>query len=180
VSISSRREARWSPERGAALAVTLIVIIALLAGGTLAMYLQLADSRSAQYVTESRGALFCAEAGLASARADVMSLSTQWGLILDGDDSNDPDGYPISGDLDGDGESDWTVTIRDNDDEQFPADNNTAIDTDATIFMVSTCTRYPDTPREVLELISFSGGGHNYLNVDKQGAGSTSNVNPRN
>ena len=164
-------------ERGAALAVTLIMVTALLAGGALAMYMQLADTRGAQYVTESRGALFCAEAGLSAGRPFVSTNVASWPAMLDSDTANDPDGYPIEGDLDGDGTMDYRVEIRDNDDELPPVDNDPTLDIDATIFMISTCLRYPDTPREVLEMISFSGGGHNYRNQSGQGAGGTNNAN---
>lgn len=164
-------------QRGAALAVTLILITALLAGGALAMYMQLADTRSAQYVTQSRGSLFCAEAGLSAARPFVALNVASWGVMLDGDDGNDPDGYPIEGDLDGDDVADFRVEIQDNDDELPPLDNQPDTDIDATIFMVSTCLKYPDTPRQVLEMISFSGGGTNYRNQSGQGAGGTNNAN---
>ena len=164
-------------ERGAALAVTLIMVTALLAGGALAMYMQLADTRGAQYVTESRGALFCAEAGLSAGRPYVSLNVASWPLMLDGDPGNDPEGYPIEGDLDGDGVADFRVEITDNDDELPPVENDPDLDIDATIFMVSTCLKYPDTPRQVLEMISFSGGGTNYRNQSGQGAGGTNNAN---
>lgn len=172
---SSRASSRR--QRGAALAVTLILVTALLAGGALAVYMQLADTRGAQYVTESRGALFCAEAGLAAGRSYVATNVASWPAMLDDDTGNDPDGYPIEGDLDGDGAADYRVEITDNDDELPPAENNPVLDIDATIFMVSTCLRYPDTPRQVLEMISFSGGGTNYRNQSGQGAGGTNNAN---
>jgi hypothetical protein len=172
-----RRHADAARQRGAALVVTLILVTALLAGGALAMYLQLADTRSTQYVTESRGALFCAEAGLAGARAYVTDHSSQWALMLDDDPDNDPVGYPVEGDLDDDGVIDWRVEIRDNDDEQHPAANDPTNDVDQTIFMLSTCVRFPDTPRQVLELISLAGGGHNYRDQACQGAGCTGNAN---
>lgn len=162
-------------ERGAALMVTIILISALLAGGMLAIYLMVADTKSAQYVTESRGALFCAESGLAGGRTYVETNSGNWGLMLDDDEGNDPDGYPVEGDLDGDGEADWQVTVRDNDDD-FPT-NDPFVDSDGAIFMVATCTKYPDTPRQVMEMISFSGGGTNYRNQAGQGAGGTNNAN---
>jgi hypothetical protein len=157
--------------------VTIILVTALLGGGALAVYLQLADTRAAQYVTESRGALFCAEAGLAAARPYVLANANSWSLMLDTDDANDPDGYPFSQDLDGDGTNDYVVVIKDNDDELPPAANAPTSDIDSTIFLVSTCTKYPDTPRQVHELVTFSGGGFNYRNQSGQGAGGSNNVN---
>jgi hypothetical protein len=173
---------RWSngsvrrnrKERGAALTVTLIIVVALLTAGALAFYLQMGDTNSARYVTQSRGALFCAEAGLSGARDYVSDNSMEWPAMLD-PDADDPDGYPVEGDLDGDGANDWHVEIRDNDDE-YPT-NDPNVDTDGTIFMVATCLDYPDTPREVLEMISFSGGGTNYRNQSGQGAGGSNNAN---
>jgi len=167
---------RQSGERGAALAITLILVTALLAGGALAVYLQLADTRGAQYVTESRASLFCAEAGLAGARDYISTHTADWPSMLDSDTGNDPDGYPVEGDLDGDGSNDWHVEIRDNDDEKLTT-NNANIDIDGVIFMASSCIKYPDTPREVLELVSFTGGGFNYRNQSGQGAGGTNNAN---
>ncbi len=166
---------RVNPQRGAALMVTIILISALLAGGMLAIYLMIADTKSAQYINESRGALFCAESGLAGARAYVEGSTNDWPTMLDSDADNDPDGYPVTGDLDGDGTDDWSVEIKDNDDE-FPT-NDTTMDTDGTIFMVSTCTKYGDTPRQVMEMINFSGGGFCYRNQANQGCGGTNNAN---
>ncbi len=171
------RAPRASAERGAALTVMLILVTSLLAIGGIAMYLQLADTRSTRYVNESRGSLFCAEAGLAAARPFIATSATEWSSMLDTDPSNDPDGYPIEGDLDGDGVADYRVVIRDNDDELPPATDDPTIDLDATIFVVSSCLRYPDTPREVLEMVSFGGGGFNYRNQSGQGAGGTNNAN---
>lgn len=162
-------------QRGAALTVTMILVTALLSAGSLALYLQVADTHSAQYVAQSRGALFCAEAGLAGARDYISNNSTDWPVMLDSDTSNDPTGYPVEGDLDGDSVMDWHVEIRDNDDE-FPTDDPNT-DTDGTIFMVGTCLNYTDTPREVLEMISFTGGGTNYRNQSGQGAGGSNNAN---
>jgi hypothetical protein len=162
-------------QRGASLIVTLMLITALLAAGAIALYLQMADTKSASYVTQARGALYCAEAGLSGARDYVSNSSASWPQMLDTDSGNDPAGYPAEGDLDGDGTMDWRVTIKDDDDE-FPTDNPT-VDSNGTIFMVSTCLAYPETPREVLELVSFTAGGTNYRNQQGQGAGGTNNVN---
>lgn len=164
-------------QRGAAMAITLILTTALLGAGALALYLQMSDTKAARSMTESRSALFCAEAGLASGRAYVALHAVDWPLMLDDDDTNDPDGYPITGDLDGDAVDDWIVTIRDNDDELAPAANVPTVDADGTIFMVSTCTKHPEAPREVLEMLSFGGGGTNYRNQLGQGGGGTNNAN---
>jgi len=58
--------------------------------------------------------------------------------------------------------SDYLVYIKDNDDELPPSPNDPKIDSDLRIFIVSRCTKYADTPKEVEELVEFSGGGTNY------------------
>jgi hypothetical protein len=174
-SVRPRESSSKRSQRGAALVVTMILVTALLAAGSLALYLHVSDTHSASFVAQNRGALFCAEAGLAGARDYISENSTDWPVMLDGTTSNDPDGYPVEGDLDGDGNMDWHVEIRDNDDE-YPTDNPD-VDTDGTIFMVATCLNYTDTPRELLEMVSFTGGGTNYRNQSGQGAGGSNNAN---
>ena len=163
---------RPTPQRGAALVITMMLVSALLAGGALALYLQIGDTRSAQYVSEKRAAFYCAEAGLVGARS---ANSGSWALMLDSDPLDDPEGYPVEGDLDSDGDVDWRVEIKDNDDE-YPTDNP-AYDSDGMVFMISTCLTYPDTPREVMQLVRVSAGQHSCRNQRGQGAGNTSNAN---
>jgi hypothetical protein len=45
------------------------------------------------------------------------------------------------------------------------------------VFVVSKCVRYPETPREVTELIYYSGAGNSYRNQAGQGAGNSGNAN---
>jgi len=168
---------RVDPQRGAAMAVTLILTTALLGAGALAIYLQLSDTKAAQQITQSRSSLFCAEAGLVASRSYIVAHATDWPAMLDSDDSNDPDGYPITGDIDGDGTDDYSVTIRDNDDELSPNDNDSTLDIDGTIFVISKCLMNADTSKEIMEMVSFGGGGTNYRNQMGQGAGGTNNVN---
>jgi len=166
-------------ERGAAVALIMILVSALLAGGALAVYLAVSDTRATGYTSSSRSALFCAEAGLASARAVIGASYASWPLLLDGNPDNDPSWYPIRGDIDspGDGRNDYEVTVRDNDDELPPATNNPQRDNDLRVFIVSRCTRHNDTPRQVLELITYTGGGTVYRNQSGQGASNGGNVN---
>ena len=162
-------------ERGAALIVVLLLVGALLAGGALAMSMSLGETRAVDVVATRRRALFCAEAGLASARGHVASQSHQWATMLDSDPANDPVGYPVTGDLDDDGVDDWHVEIRDNDDER--PDNDPTTDHDGLVFMVATCTSHPETPVEVLQLISVTAGSFSYRNQQGQGASNASNAN---
>jgi hypothetical protein len=170
---------RASGERGAAVALIMVLVSSLLAGGALAVYLAVGDTRASSYTSSSRGALFCAEAGLASARALIGASYASWPLLLDGDPGNDPSWYPIRGDIDSptDGVNDYEVTVRDNDDEMAPAVNNPRRDNDLKVFVVSKCTRHSDTPRQVLELLTYTGGGTVYRNQSGQGASNAGNVN---
>jgi hypothetical protein len=166
-------------ERGAAVALIMILVSSLLAGGALAVYLAVGDTRAASYTSSARGALFCAEAGLASARALIGANYASWPLLLDADRGNDPSWYPVRGDIDtpADGRTDYEVTVRDNDDELPPAVNNPQRDNDLKVFVVAKCTRHDDTPRQVLELITYTGGGTVYRHQSGQGASNSGNVN---
>jgi len=170
---SSRRE------RGVAVFVVLIAVIALSVVGMLAAYLTVAETKSTSYEVDANAALYCAEAGLAKARPLIGSNYASWAAMLDTDPTNDPSWYPITGDLDvpPDGVDDFVVTIKDNDDEPPGAPDDPTHDNDMRVFIVSKCTRYPETPREVTELIYYKGGGNAYRNQAGQGAGNTGNAN---
>ena len=161
-------------QRGSTMVVVLAILVALLGAGAVALYLQVADTRTTALVKKSRESLFCAEAGLGSGRAAFGENYAQWNLILDQDPDNNPIGYPLQGDMDG-GEMDYEVTLIDNDDE-FPTPDPYR-DSDLSIFIVSTCLKYPDTPREVMELVKFEGMGSVYRNQQGQGQGNTNNNN---
>jgi hypothetical protein len=166
-------------ESGAAVAVVMVLVSALLTAGALAVHLAVGDTRATGYAAASRSALYCAEAGLASARALIGASYASWPLLLDDDPANDPSWYPIRADLDApaDGVTDFEVTIRDNDDELAPVANDPRRDNDLRVFVVSRCTRHRETPRQVLELITYEGGGNVYRNQSGQGAGNAGNVN---
>ena len=168
---------RARAESGSAMIIVMVILVALLGAGAIAVHLQMSDTRSTGLIRSARAALYCAEAGLQRARPIVGANYATWGDTLDGDPGNDPGWYPITGDLDGDGTADYTVTIRDNDDELSPNPNDPTRDNDLTVFVVSTCTRYPDTPREVLEMITYEGGGSLYRNQAGCGPGNTGNCN---
>jgi hypothetical protein len=146
--------------------VTLIIIGALLAGAGVLLSVQMASNRSSDLTRTGMSALYCAEAGLAVARQVVAEHYMDWKAALcttatcteptwmaDGIDLKT---FPNEHDLDGDGEADFTVWLRDNYDE-FTT-NDPAVDTDLQVFLVSKCIKYPDTPKQVEELILFEGG----------------------
>jgi hypothetical protein len=171
------RRAPQRGERGSVMIVVITMITALMLGAGVALYLQIADTRGAGLIRTSRASLYCAEAGLAASRPVIGANYTLWPDMLDTDDTNDPIWYPMTGDIDGDGVDDYEVEIVDNDDEFLPDTLDPNTDNDLKIFVVSRCTKYPDTPREVLELVIYSGGGSVYRNQSGQGSGNTGNAN---
>jgi len=122
---------RRQPQRGSAMLVTMIVVSALLAGAAVLVSMTLAQPV-------------------------VIANYSQWAGSLCTTMPNCPEpSWLTSGfnhDLDGDGIPDVTVYIKDNDD----SDPSLAVDTDNTIFIVSTCIKYPDTPKQVEELILYT------------------------
>ena len=168
---------RRTSERGSAMLVTMIVISSLLAGAAVLVSMQLASNRSSDLTRTGLEATYCAEAGLDAARAVVASNFSNWPSALLACGAGP---YPCAEpawlsaalgthDIDGDGSADFAVYIRDNDDELAPTANNLTLDNDLRVFVVSRCTKYVDTVKEVEELVEFTGGGQNYRS--QQGLG---------
>jgi hypothetical protein len=159
------RVASHSRERGSAMLVTLVLIASLLAGASVLVSMQLSSNRSTDLTRSGLTALYCAEAGLAAARPTIQANYAQWNATL----ATDPNGTgpqpawldntAFSHDLDGDGIDDFHINIRDNDDEIAPLANDKANDSDLRVYVISTCDKFPDNPRQVMELAKFSPGG---------------------
>lgn len=169
-------------ERGSAMLVTLIVISALLAGGSVLVSMQLSSNRGADITKTSTTSLHCAEAGLAAARPIVVAGYTQWSAALAASalgDKSEP-AWLASGigshDLDGDGASDFTVWIEDNDDEGTGT-NVPGVDSDLRVFLVSRCLKYPDAPKELRELILLPANGVHCYQSQQGGCGGNGNSN---
>ena len=159
-------------QSGMAMVLVITVLAALLAVGAIGLSLQLGSTKSAGLVKDSRSALYCAEAGIAAARNILTANRSIWNDLLDGDPSNDPAWYPITGDIDNDGIADYSVTVRDDGDDTDPT-----TDDNDTIIVISVCTKYTDAPSSVMEVISMQGQGHSYRNQSGQGSGNTGNAN---
>jgi hypothetical protein len=155
-----------NPERGNAMLVTMIIISALLAGAAVVVSMQVQSTRASGVTKQGLEAMYCAEAGLAAAHNTVANNYSLWAptLAADPTGANEPSWLQsaFSHDLDGDGVNDFKVTIMDNDDEVAPTANNRSVDIDTRIFIMSECTKYPDTPKKVIELVKFAGGGNCY------------------
>jgi hypothetical protein len=151
------------PQRGSAMLVTMVVITSLLAGAVVLVAMQLASGRSTDLTRTGLSAMYCAEAGLTASRATVAGNYDQWSTSLTS--TTQPawlSNTAFSHDLDGDGVDDFAITIKDNDDETAPTPNDLAIDTDLKIFIVSTCIKFPDTPKQVSELIEYKPAANCY------------------
>jgi hypothetical protein len=161
------KKRRRSPQRGSALLVTLILVGALLAGSAVLVVLQMSSNRSTDLTRNGLSSLYCAEAGLAAARPVVMSQYPSWGSALQAEYPNYNTEPPfltgINHSLDGGSGSDFVVWLRDNDDEIAAGGSaNGSADIDLKVFLVSTCIKYPDNPKQVEELVQYTGGGQCY------------------
>lgn len=150
-------------ERGSAMLVTMIIIVALFAGGVVLVSMQLAANKSSETGRTGMTALYCAEAGLAAARPVVAANQPSWAAAIAASGATTPvTTEPTwlstgigSHDLDGDGAADFQVYLLDNDDEVAPTANDRTLDVDNNIFIVSKCIKYADTPKTVMELINY-------------------------
>jgi len=140
-------------ERGGAVVVVMVVVTAMMAGTAALTAMQSTSTRGVALGRASLAGLYCAEAGLAAVRSTVAANVALWDPSL-GVVTEPAWLSGISRDLDGDGAADFTITLRDNDDED-PTDS--AHDVDATVFIVSTCIQHPETHTQVTELVTSAG-----------------------
>ena len=140
-------------ERGGAVVVVMLVLTATLAVSVALAIIQRKSSHAAQATRTATTGLYCAEAGLTAARADVLANVAVWDASL-GTGTEPAWLSMVPHDLDGDSAPDFTVTLSDNDDE---AVNNLAHDSDGTIYIVSTCIKEPESRTQVKELVTSAG-----------------------
>ena len=144
-----------NPQRGSAMLITVLLVTALFAGAAVLVSMQLASTRSTDVTRTGLSSLYCAEAGLAAARSVVANNYAGWAGSLGS--ASEPSWLSgINHDLDGDGSPDFMITLKDNDDELPPLTNDLTRDNDLQVFIVSTCTKYPETKKQVEELVQFN------------------------
>ena len=150
-----------NPEQGSAILIVMIIIVSLLGGGAALLSTQLKATRSTELTKTSAAAHHCAEAGLAAAREAIATNYGGWDAAMR--ESVEPTWLEeMSHDLDGDGADDFTLSLRDNDDEFGAQANDKATDNDLAVFVVATCIKYPEVPKQVSELLLHNGAGTCY------------------
>lgn len=158
--------------------VTMIVVTALLAGAVVIVQMQLTSARSTELTRSGITSVYCAEAGLTAARPTIAANYNLWAGSLGS--TTQPawlSNTAFSHDLDGDNIDDFEITIRDNDDELAPAANIATADIDLKVFIVSRCIKFPDTPKQVTELIEYEPAGANCYDSQLGGCNSRGNKN---
>lgn len=163
---------RRNPQRGSAMLVTLILIAALLAGVAILVSLQLTSTKSTELTRNGLASLHCAEAGLAISHSQVASQrplvnthlnsypnsTTQRATFLDAYFAT---ATPNMSDIDGDGTAnDFEIYIVDDADET-PAPDYQA-DINSRVWLISRCVKWPDSPKEVRELVEFAASPTQY------------------
>lgn len=161
-------------ERGSAILITLLIIMVLLAGGAVLVQTQIQSTRSTDLTRNGLASLYCAESGLIAARTLIAGNYALWngslcnppppggtGTCVVGTPASEPawlQDPALEHDLDGDTVDDFVITLKDNDDEQDPLPNDLTVDSDFQVFIISTCTKFPEVQRQVSELVRCSGG----------------------
>ncbi|MBA3397695.1 MAG: hypothetical protein H0T89_34040 [Deltaproteobacteria bacterium] len=164
-----------SQERGSAMLVTMIIIAALLGGAAVLASMQMSSNRSTELTRNGLASLYCAEAGVIAAHTAIGGSYDSWNAALAANIAADPTGRTLiqpawlnntvfDHDLDNDGIDDFTVSIRDNDDELGTLQPDR--DSDERVFIVSRCIKYPDTPKQVEELIHYVPAANPYKDLE--------------
>ena len=154
--------------------LVLLLLMALLAGGAVVVGMQVQSTRGTDLTRNGLDSFYCAESGLAAVRSVIANNYPQWnaslcsGACVVGTAASEPvwlRSPAVSHDLDGDGADDFVITLKDNDDEQTPLANDPTRDNDLQVFIVSTCTKFPELPKQVTELVLVTGAGTCYGGV---------------
>ena len=171
----TRRRRQRRDGGGTTLLVLLVLIVALAAMGAVAVRAATTDTAMAGAERRARVAFYCAEAGLNAGRGYFAANVLSWNALFAG--QNLPPGYPVTGDLDGDGVPDYSVTLKDNLDEFAPNPNNPLVDSDLSAIMVSRCIARTLPARALEEVVIYNGRGTDYRAQLGHGSRHTGNEN---
>jgi hypothetical protein len=135
--------------------------------------LQVTSTRSADLTRVKSLALHCAKSGLVTGHSQVAANFAGWNAALAA--GTEPDWLSsLDHDLDDDGNNDFVITLKDNNDETGTDDPDT--DNDLTVWLISTCTKYSDAPTQVSEMVRYN-GANNCYDAQLGGCGGNANAN---
>ena len=142
-----------SGERGSAVLIVMLVIGSLIAVAAALTTLHNKQSQASEVTQKSAAARYCAEAGIAAAQSTVVANAASWNASL-GTGVEPAWLSVVDHDLDGNGTPDFTIELRDDDDE---AVNDLSHDTNHAVFLVSTCIAHPENRSQVSVLVTDTG-----------------------
>lgn len=167
----------WKRQRGGAALVLLLVLSTAAAMiGALAIRGSMTDLRLAGAQRVQKSGFYCAEAGLSAARTYFANNYTLWNTMFDPQQAA-PAGYPVVGDLDGDGLNDYSVTLVDNVDEFPPAALNSKKDNDLSAIMVSKCISTTMSAHQLQEIVVTNSRGMAYRDLGGHSSSHNGNAN---
>ena len=175
-------------ERGAAMLVTLIIVSSLLGAAAVLTHIEMGSNRATALTRSGMTAEYCAEMGAERAIPVVMANYNLWSATMCANANeatcvpSAPSAEPallsgINHDVDGDGVPDFVLYLRDDQDEVGSASQNYFVDRDQRVYIVATCIKFPDTPRQVKELVELASPGTTYAG-QQGGEWSNNNGNP--
>ena len=173
-SVSVSGLSRSRQHGGAALGLVLLLGVLGLMMGALAIRGSVSELRVAGAQRHAKAGFSCAEAGLSASRAYFAAQYPSWNSLFSGASVS---GYPVSGDLDGDGVTDYSVTLVDNTDEFGGTPPNANQDNDLTAIMVSRCVSRRMGARELREIITVPPRGSDYRYQAGSGSANAGNKN---
>jgi hypothetical protein len=157
-------------------ALLIVLVISAVAAmmGALAIRGAVTELRASGAERSARLGFYCAEAGIEAARGFFAANYPQWSAMFSGTALG---GYPVSGDLDGDGVADYQVTLRDDVDEFPPLQNDPLHDSDLVAIMVSRCVNPSMSPRQLEEIVVYNGRGTDYRTQSGHSSAHSGNEN---
>jgi Tfp pilus assembly protein PilX len=155
-----RRSPRYRQRGGVTVLLILVLLVLAALLGALAVRGSTGELRMAGSQRVSRTGFYCAEAGLAYARALAAAHPKDWSTVLSTGAA--AGWYPSGGivhDVDDDDRNDVTVVMSDNVD----GDNSFQHDNDLTVILTATCSsstlETSNATRKLSQIVTYAGAG---------------------
>lgn len=160
-------------EHGGALVFALIAIASMLMVAAFGMFVGMGGRRASTQGYMDRAATLCADTALEHGRAIISVNTVDWNTVLAGGSAA---WYPITGTCTGTAGYTYSVTMRDNVDEQLPTLNNSAVDNDLTVILDSEAIKGATVMAKVTGIVTATGAvPGDYKYQAQQGARKTGN-----